>query len=87
MALRGAVLRLMHGRGDDSKQTADIEQFMELDDKRDYDNMLTLCTSGKYVKDFWHVLMGHNIKKWHLIEDDTRGVAKARTVGNAIFVS
>lgn len=46
-----------------------------------------MCTSGKYVRDFWHVLTGRDIKKWHLIEDDAKGVAKARAVRDAVFVS
>ena len=71
----------------DSEQTGDIEQFIQLDNERDYGRMLTLCTSGKYVRDFWHVLTGRDIKKWHLIEDDAKGVAKARAVRDAVFVS
>jgi hypothetical protein len=87
MAVGGAVWRLMRGHDDDSQQTADLVEFMRLDDKRDYDNMLTLCSSGKFVKDFWHVMTGHNIKKWHLIEDDAEDVAKAVAVGDVVFVS
>jgi hypothetical protein len=87
MAAGGAVWRLMRGHDDDSQQTADLVEFMRLDDKRDYDNMLTLCSSGKFVKDFWHVMTGHNIKKWHLIEDDAEDVAKAVAVGDVVFVS
>jgi hypothetical protein len=86
MALGGAVFRLSNGHDDDSEQTADIVQFMQLDEERSYDKMLTLCTSNKYVKDFWQVLLGHKIKKWHLIEDDTKGVPGARAVGNVVFV-
>ena len=77
----------MQGHDDDSKQTADLVEFIRLDNERDYDKMLNLCTSGKYVKDFWHVMTGHNIKEWHLLEDDTKGVAKAVAVGDAVFVS
>ena len=86
MAVGGALFRLLHGYDDDSKQTADLVEFMRLDNERDYDKMLTLCTSGKYVKDFWHVMTGHNIKKWHIIEDDA-ALAKAVAVGDAVFVS
>ena len=87
MALRGAVLRLMHGHGDDSKQTADIEYFMELDTKRDYDKMLTLCSAGEYMQDFWHVLTGFNVNKWNFVDDDFKGLARARAVGDVVFVS
>ena len=87
MAVGGALLRLMHEHDDDSKQTADIEQFMELDTKRDYDKMLTLCSSGEYVQGLWHVLISYNVKKWNLIDDDAKGLAKARAVGDVVFVS
>ena len=80
MALRGALLRLMHEHDDDSKQTADIEQFMELDTKRDYDKKLTLCSSGEYVQGLWHVLISYNVKKWNLIDDDAKGLVEARAV-------
>jgi hypothetical protein len=88
MAVGGAVLRLRNGHDDDSGQTADIVQFIQLDEERDYNMMLGLCTTGKYVKDFWQVLLGHKIKEWNLIEDDAKGRhAKARAVGDAVFVS
>jgi hypothetical protein len=87
MAVGGAVLRLSNGHVD-SEQTADIVQFMQADEERDYNKMLALCTIGKYVKDFWQVLLGHKIKGWHLIEDDVKGCdAKARAVADAVFVS
>jgi hypothetical protein len=88
MAVGGAVFRLRNGHDDDSGQTADIVQFMQLDQERDYNKMLGLCTTGKYVKDFWHVLLGHKIKEWNLIEDDAKGCeAKARAAGDAVFVT
>ena len=59
---------------------------MRLDEERSYDKMLTLCTSKKYVKDMWQVLLGYKIKKWNLIQDDAKGVAGARAVGNVVFV-
>jgi hypothetical protein len=86
MAVGGAVSRLSSGHGDDSEQTADIVQFMQLDDERSYDMMLTLCTSNQYVKDMWQVLLGHIIKKWNLIQDDATGVAGARAVADVVFV-
>jgi hypothetical protein len=86
MALGGAVFRLSNGHDDDSEQTADIVQFMRLDEERSYDKMLTLCTSNHYVKDMWQVLLGYNVKKWNLIQDDAKGVAGARAVGNVVFV-
>jgi hypothetical protein len=86
MALGGAVFRLSNGHDDDSKQTADIVQFMRLDEERSYDRMLALCVSTKYVKDMWQVLLGHKIKKWNLIEDDVKGVAGARAVADVVFV-
>jgi hypothetical protein len=88
MALGGAVFRLGNEHDDDSKQTDDIKQFMQADEERDYNKMLTLCTSNlnKYVKDFWQVLLGNNIKKWNLIKDDAEGVAGARAIGNVVFV-
>jgi hypothetical protein len=88
MAVGGAVFRLRNGRDDDSVQTADIVQFIQLDEERDYNKMLVICTADKYVKDFWQVLLGHQIKEWNLIEDDAKGRnAKARAVGDAVFVS
>jgi hypothetical protein len=86
MALGGAVFRLSNGHDDDSEQTADIVQFMQLDEQRSYEKMLALCTSNKYVKDFWQVLLGHKIKQWNLIEDDAKGVPGARAVADVVFV-
>jgi hypothetical protein len=86
MALGGAVFRLSSGHDDDSEQTADIVQFMRLDEERSYDKMLTLCTSNQYVKDMWQVLLGYKIKKWNLIQDDAKGVAGARAVATVVFV-
>jgi hypothetical protein len=85
MAVGGAVFRLGNGHDDDSVQTADIVQFMQLDEERDYNRMLVLCTTGKYVKDFWQVLLGFKIKEWNLIQDDANGVAKARAVADVVF--
>jgi hypothetical protein len=88
MAVGGAVFRLRNGHEDDSGQTADIVQFIQLDEERDYNKMLGLCTTGKYVKGFSQVLLGHKIKEWNLIEDDAKGRdAQARAVGDAVFVS
>jgi hypothetical protein len=74
MAVGGAVFRLGNGHDDDSVQTADIVQFIQLDEERDYNKMLGVCTTGKYVKDFWQVLLGHKIKGWNLLDDDTKGL-------------
>eukprot|EP00953_Heterococcus_sp_UTEX-ZZ885_P015958 8989-Heterococcus_DN1.PRE.1 len=61
---------------------------MHADEERDYNKMLALCTADKYVKDFWQVLVGHKIKEWNLLDDDTKGCdAKARAVGDAVFVA
>jgi hypothetical protein len=88
MAVGGAVFRLSNGHDDDSVQTTDIVQFMQHDEERVYSKMLVLCTTGKYVRDFWQVLLGYKIKEWNLIQDDTKGRdAKARAVGDAVFVS
>eukprot|EP00953_Heterococcus_sp_UTEX-ZZ885_P018455 10308-Heterococcus_DN1.PRE.1 len=46
MAVGGAVFRLANRHDDDSVQTADIVQFMQLDEERDYNKMLGLCTTG-----------------------------------------
>jgi hypothetical protein len=86
MALGGAVFRLTSGHDDDSEQTADIVQFMRLDEERSYDKMLTLCTSNHYVKDMWQVLLGYKIKMWNLIQDDAKGVVGARAVATVVFV-
>jgi hypothetical protein len=59
---------------------------MRLDEERSYDKMLTLCTSNQYVKDMWQVLLGYNVKKCNLIQDDAKGEAEARAVGNIVFV-
>jgi hypothetical protein len=86
MAVGGVVFRLSNGHDDDSIQTADSVQFMHADDERDYNKTLALCTTGKYVKDFWQVLLGHQIKEWNLLADDAKGRnAKARAVGDAVF--
>jgi hypothetical protein len=85
MAVGGAVFRLGNEHDDDSVQTADIVQFMQLDEERDYSKMLVLCTTGKYVKDFWQVLLGFKIKEWNLIQDDANGVAQADTVAEVVF--
>jgi hypothetical protein len=59
---------------------------IQLDEERDYNKMLGLCTTGKYVKDFWQILLGHKIKEWNLLDDDTKGCdTKARAVGDAVF--
>jgi hypothetical protein len=88
MAVGGAVFRLMNGHDDDSEHTADIVQFMQLDEERRYKAMLTLCTSTQYVKDFWHVLLGHTVKEWHLTDDDAKGAdAEARALADVVFIS
>jgi hypothetical protein len=87
IAIGGAVFGLSNGHDDESVQTADIVQFMQADEERDYNKLLVLYTTGKCVKDFWQVLLGQKIKEWHLIEDDAKGVAKARAVVDAVFVS
>lgn len=68
-------------------QTRDLHAFAKLDKGGKYSDMLPLCNRGEYVKDVWRVLLGTNLRKWNLLDDDRRGIAAAKVVADVVFAA